>query len=162
MRKIGILGVPVLVLPGSMAQLVLLVFLNVIPCFVLACLKPYVYRGDAYFAHASCALTAAAPFLKLIGVPSSAADGILTTLLLVALVLLVLPDQLIERFEARVCSSRRKGSAEATSGGQRRRLGGRGGNGTRSRAPPEPPTQPAVLGAKKKTATSSECEPAAV
>jgi len=106
MRKVGILGQPVLVPPGSMAQLVLLVLLNVIPCLVLACLKPYVYRGDAYFAYASYALNTAAPFLQLIMGGRSlppAADGILTALLLVALIIFVLPDQLIERFEARVC-----------------------------------------------------------
>ena len=104
-RKIMLIGVPVNFAPGTFEQNVMVLGALIFSWLLLAYLKPYMYRGDAYFAHASYALTVAGPLMKLGGMqPNSAADGILTALLIVALILFVLPDQLIERFEARFCA----------------------------------------------------------
>ena len=102
------IGVPVVFNPGSFEQGAIVLILSFFYWLIFALLRPYVYRGDMYFAHASYALTAAGPLMKLVGMqPNGAAvDAILTALLAVALILFVLPDQLIERFEARVCSRR--------------------------------------------------------
>ena len=101
------IGVPVVFNPGSFEQGAIVLILSFFYWLIFALLRPYVYRGDMYFAHASYALTAAGPLMKLVGMqPNGAADAILTALLALALILFVLPDQLIERFEARVCSRR--------------------------------------------------------
>ena len=106
-RKNSMIGAPVIFDPGTFEQIALVLFQHFSSWLIFALLRPYVYRGDMYFAHASYALTAAGPLMKLVGMqPNGAADGILTALLVVALILFVLPDQIIERFEARACSRR--------------------------------------------------------
>ena len=107
-RTVFAISVPIVWDSGTSEQSRAIVFASfLLPWPIFALLRPYTYRGDMYFSHASYALTVAAPLMTWVGIqPNGAADGILTALLVVALILFVLPDQIIERFEARVCSRR--------------------------------------------------------